>query len=298
MARRRPRRLPALCLHRVGRDGRRARRCPAPSVRTPRPAAAVTTSTGNATSAPAPVTVTTSDAVVAVAEKASPAVVTITVDSAGSDGFGPLSMPSTGVGSGFVFDASGLILTNHHVIEGDGTDHGHVPGRHRTRRARSSPTTRTEISPSSRSRPRATCRRSRSATRQARGRPARRRHREPARDVLRDRDERHPVGHRPDDRGRLRVQSPHQDDDRPAPDRRRDQRRQQRGPAHGRERRGDRRERGGRRERAGHRLRDPDRRCGRDHGRGPGGPPARRRPRRVGAAPTVRPLATSVLVST
>ena len=73
------------------------------------------------TNASTPVTLTTNDAVVAVAESASPAVVTITVESAGGGGFGPFSMPSTGVGSGFTFDASGLILTNEHVVEGDGT---------------------------------------------------------------------------------------------------------------------------------------------------------------------------------
>jgi serine protease Do len=68
----------------------------------------------------APLAITANDAVVAVAESASPAVVTITTESAGRSGFGPFSMPATGVGSGFVFDAAGLILTNHHVIEGVG----------------------------------------------------------------------------------------------------------------------------------------------------------------------------------
>ncbi len=70
------------------------------------------------TSASTPASGSSSDAIVAVAESASPAVVTIHVDSAGQAGYGPFSVPSTGVGSGFVFDASGLILTNHHVIEG------------------------------------------------------------------------------------------------------------------------------------------------------------------------------------
>ncbi len=77
------------------------------------------TTPATATSAStAPASVSSADAVVAVAESASPAVVTISVDSAGRAGYGPFSVPSTGVGSGFVFDASGLILTNHHVVEG------------------------------------------------------------------------------------------------------------------------------------------------------------------------------------
>ena len=90
------------------------------------PAASTPAASSGATSASSrSVTLTASDAVVAVAESASPAVVTITVESAGRDGggqgFGPGSIPSTGVGSGFIFDASGLILTNNHVVEGSGT---------------------------------------------------------------------------------------------------------------------------------------------------------------------------------
>ncbi len=55
--------------------------------------------------------------IVAVAARVSPAVVTITSDIT-ADQFDPLSVPSTGVGSGFVFDANGWILTNDHVVEG------------------------------------------------------------------------------------------------------------------------------------------------------------------------------------
>lgn len=62
-------------------------------------------------------TLESSDAVVAVAAAASPAVVTITTQTS-AGGFGPFPVGGTGVGSGFVVDAGGLILTNWHVVEG------------------------------------------------------------------------------------------------------------------------------------------------------------------------------------
>jgi S1-C subfamily serine protease len=65
------------------------------------------------------VQLSSADAIVQVAAKVSPAVVTITSQSAAGT-VSPFSVPSTGVGSGFIYDASGLILTNYHVVEGGG----------------------------------------------------------------------------------------------------------------------------------------------------------------------------------
>ncbi len=55
-----------------------------------------------------------SNAITSAAEQVSPAVVTITVESAASTD--PLSLPETGIGSGIIYDPAGWILTNRHVV--------------------------------------------------------------------------------------------------------------------------------------------------------------------------------------
>jgi serine protease Do len=62
------------------------------------------------------VQMTTSDAAVRVAETVGPAVVTI--QTAGVARQGLFEIPATGVGSGFIVDSAGWIVTNFHVVEG------------------------------------------------------------------------------------------------------------------------------------------------------------------------------------
>jgi 2-alkenal reductase len=82
-----------------------------------RPAAATRTPTGSTVGADnQPVTIDESSATIEVAAKASPAVVRITVNGGVDTSQGII--PDTGVGSGFIYDASGWILTNRHVVEG------------------------------------------------------------------------------------------------------------------------------------------------------------------------------------
>jgi len=62
-----------------------------------------------------PVTIDESSAVIGAAERVGPAVVKISTQGAATqDQFG--SIPTSGVGSGFIYDANGWILTNRHVV--------------------------------------------------------------------------------------------------------------------------------------------------------------------------------------
>ncbi len=55
---------------------------------------------------------------VSVVERAKQSVVTVTAQGIGRGGYSQFNIPATGVGSGIVVAANGLILTNNHVVEG------------------------------------------------------------------------------------------------------------------------------------------------------------------------------------
>jgi len=72
--------------------------------------------------APQPVLIDEQSAITTAAAKVSPAIVTITESGAAqnpSDPFGQI--PSTGIGSGVIFDSNGWIVTNKHVVAGSTT---------------------------------------------------------------------------------------------------------------------------------------------------------------------------------
>ena len=78
--------------------------------------AATNTGNGQQTGGQQPVSIDESSAVIDAAASVSPAVVKITIQGQTTDPFG--SVPTEGVGSGLIYDASGWILTNRHVVTG------------------------------------------------------------------------------------------------------------------------------------------------------------------------------------
>ncbi len=83
-----------------------------------RPVTTAQAATTQQTGAQVPVTIDESSAVIDAAAKAGPAVVKITTTTNGDTGNFGTGIPSTGVGSGVIYDANGWILTNRHVVEG------------------------------------------------------------------------------------------------------------------------------------------------------------------------------------
>ena len=88
-----------------------------------RPAATISpVGQGAQATQPQPVTIDESSAITRAAEKVSPAIVTIAVTGAARDPNDPFfDIPSSGVGSGVIFDSNGWIVTNKHVAEGAST---------------------------------------------------------------------------------------------------------------------------------------------------------------------------------
>ena len=78
------------------------------------PAPASSTSNAQPIAGQQPVTIDESSAVIDAAGRIGPAVVKISTQGNTQDPFG--TIPSSGVGSGFIYDANGWILTNRHVI--------------------------------------------------------------------------------------------------------------------------------------------------------------------------------------
>jgi len=79
------------------------------------PAGSGPTAANNASSH-VPVAIDESSAIIDAAAKVSPAVVRITATGSTVDPLGGGTIPSTGVGSGIIFDAAGWVLTNRHVV--------------------------------------------------------------------------------------------------------------------------------------------------------------------------------------
>jgi serine protease Do len=83
---------------------------------TPRTPAGSGPAGANNASSHVPVAIDESSAIIDAATKVSPAVVRITATGTSVDPLGGGAIPSTGVGSGIIFDTSGWILTNRHVV--------------------------------------------------------------------------------------------------------------------------------------------------------------------------------------
>lgn len=85
------------------------------------PAPTGSTALGSTSTTSAPLAPVADGTVVAVARSASPAVVTIVTEGGETTALDPFEIPDSGVGSGVIYDPNGWILTNRHVVDGNGT---------------------------------------------------------------------------------------------------------------------------------------------------------------------------------